>query len=87
MPGVLKNALDWLVSSGELYGKRVAVLCAAPGPERGTFVRQALERTLGAEGANVVHSVTVAMAPAQRGGDPQADVVRAVQSALDVLLA
>jgi NAD(P)H-dependent FMN reductase len=26
MPGVLKNAPDWLVSSGELYGKRVVVL-------------------------------------------------------------
>ena len=34
MPGVLKNALDWLVSSCELYGKPVAVLCAAPSPER-----------------------------------------------------
>ena len=87
MPGVLKNALDWLVSSGELYGKRIAVLCAAPAPERGTYVRQALERTLGAEGASVVHSATVAVAPSQRSGEPQADVVRAVRSALDVLLA
>ena len=76
-----------LVSSGELYGKRVAVLCAAPGPERGTFVRQALEQTLRAEGASVVHSATVAVAPSQRSGEPHADVVRAVQSALDVLRA
>lgn len=30
MPGVLKNALDWLVRSGEVYGKPVAVVCAAP---------------------------------------------------------
>jgi len=42
MPGVLKNALDWLVSSGELYGKRVVVLCAAPSAERGGYVREAL---------------------------------------------
>ena len=26
LPGVLKNALDWLVGSGELYGKRVAIM-------------------------------------------------------------
>ena len=30
MPGVLKNALDWLVGSGELYGKLAVVLSAAP---------------------------------------------------------
>ncbi len=29
MPGALKNALDWLVGSGELYGKRIVVLSAA----------------------------------------------------------
>jgi NAD(P)H-dependent FMN reductase len=87
MPGVLKNALDWLVSSGELYGKRVAVLCASPSSERGTYMRQALERTLGAEGATVVVSATVAVAPAQRADEPSDDVVRAVQSALVALLA
>ena len=26
MPGSLKNALDWIVGSGELYGKRVAIV-------------------------------------------------------------
>jgi NAD(P)H-dependent FMN reductase len=87
MPGVLKNALDWLVSSGELYGKRVAVLCASPSPERGTYLRQALERTLAAQGATVVVSSTVAVAPAQRSDEPTPDVVRAVQSALVALLA
>lgn len=29
MPGVLKNALDWLVSSGELVGKPVATIIKA----------------------------------------------------------
>ena len=32
LPGSLKNLLDWLVGSGELYGKPVVVLSA--GPER-----------------------------------------------------
>ena len=61
MPGVLKNALDWLVRSGELYGKPVALLSAAPSAERGRYVRQALERTLTAQGATVVTSRTVAV--------------------------
>src|SRR4051794_22541954 len=30
MPGALKNALDWLVGSGEIYGKRAAIVSAAP---------------------------------------------------------
>jgi NAD(P)H-dependent FMN reductase len=31
MPGVLKNALDWLVASGELDGKPVLLVTASPG--------------------------------------------------------
>jgi chromate reductase, NAD(P)H dehydrogenase (quinone) len=31
MPGVLKNALDWLVGSGELDGKPVLLVTASPG--------------------------------------------------------
>jgi chromate reductase, NAD(P)H dehydrogenase (quinone) len=83
MPGVLKNALDWLVSSGELYGKPVAVLCAAPSAQRGTYVREALGRTLDAEGACVVLSATVAV---QRASAPSADAVDAVTSALHALM-
>jgi NAD(P)H-dependent FMN reductase len=84
MPGVLKNALDWLVSSGELYDKPVAVLCASPAAERGGYVREALGRTLDAEGARVVVSTTVAVPP--RGADdPSSEVVRAVRSALAAL--
>src|SRR5262249_42542454 len=30
MPGALKNALDWLVGSGELYDKPVVIMSAAP---------------------------------------------------------
>jgi NAD(P)H-dependent FMN reductase len=30
VPGVLKNALDWLVGAGELVGKPVAVINASP---------------------------------------------------------
>jgi NAD(P)H-dependent FMN reductase len=87
MPGVLKNALDWLVSSGEMYSKPVAVLCAAPSPERGTYVRKALAQTLGAEGAHVVFSATVSVPASERGKEPSSDVRDAVRSALDALVA
>jgi chromate reductase, NAD(P)H dehydrogenase (quinone) len=63
MPGVLKNALDWLVRSGELYGKPVALLCAAPSAERGGYAREALRQTLTAQGATVVASITIAVVP------------------------
>jgi len=35
LPGALKNAIDWVIGSGELEGKVVAITAAVPGPERG----------------------------------------------------
>jgi NAD(P)H-dependent FMN reductase len=87
MPGVLKNALEWLVSSGELYAKPVAVLCAAPGSQRGTYAREALERTLSAEGAEIILSVTVAVVPGQSPVDGSPEVIQSVTSALAALSA
>ena len=46
MPGALKNALDWLVGSGELAGKPVAVLSAAPNSTGGIRAQVALVQTL-----------------------------------------
>lgn len=43
VPGVLKNALDWLVSSLEFPGKPVALLNITP---RATYVQAALTETL-----------------------------------------
>jgi chromate reductase len=87
LPGVLKNALDWLVGSGELYEKPVAVLCASPRPNGGELGRDALERTLRAQGAKVVVSATVAVAPGDKGGDELRDAaaVEAVAAALAAL--
>lgn len=44
VPGVLKNMLDWLVSVGELVGKRVALLNASPAG--GAFAQASLLETL-----------------------------------------
>ena len=60
VPGALKNAFDWMVGSGHFYEKRVAILSAAPSAERGVHARTDVERTLGAQGALIVHSTSVA---------------------------
>jgi chromate reductase, NAD(P)H dehydrogenase (quinone) len=69
MPGSLKNALDWVVGSGELYGKPVAIVCVSPRPNGGLYAREAIERTLGAQGSIVVSSTTVAVVKHDVGDD------------------
>ena len=59
MPGVLKNALDWLVGSGELYGKPVVVVSAAPSENRGANARRWVEEVARMQGAVVVDSFTL----------------------------
>jgi chromate reductase, NAD(P)H dehydrogenase (quinone) len=61
MPGALKNALDWLVGSGELYGKRMVVLSAAPSEQRGGNARRWVEEVARMQGAKVLESFTVAL--------------------------
>jgi chromate reductase, NAD(P)H dehydrogenase (quinone) len=55
--GVVKNALDWIVGSGDLYGKPVALLSA--GTSGGVFARRDLVRTLSWQGAHVVASLGI----------------------------
>ncbi len=54
LPGVLKNALDWIASSGELTSKPTLVFTFTPGPPRGDRARQSLLWSLGALDARVV---------------------------------
>ena len=54
MPGSLKNALDWLVSSGELWRKPVVALSASPSALGGEKAHAALLLTLSALEAHVV---------------------------------
>lgn len=53
VPGVLKNALDWVVSSGELNGKPVAAISASPLYSGGDKALASLLLTLTALGANM----------------------------------
>jgi NAD(P)H-dependent FMN reductase len=51
VPGAFKNALDWIVSSGELAGKPVVLINASPS---GQYVRRALIDTLTVMDAKVL---------------------------------
>jgi NAD(P)H-dependent FMN reductase len=51
VPGQLKNALDWLVSSGTLVDKPVVLITAS---SSGDYAHPSLLRTLGALSANIV---------------------------------
>lgn len=59
IPGGLKNALDWVVASGELVGKPVALLHASP---RNKISRAALIEILNTMSAGVVPEASVTLA-------------------------
>jgi NAD(P)H-dependent FMN reductase len=53
-PGALKNAIDWVIGTGELEGKVVGITAAVLSPERGRRGLQALRDTLSAVRATIV---------------------------------
>ena len=57
LAGVVKNALDWIVGSGELYRKPVGLVSA--GTSGGYHARRALVQTLTWQGAHVVASLGI----------------------------
>jgi chromate reductase, NAD(P)H dehydrogenase (quinone) len=58
VPGVLKNGLDWLVSSGETVGKHVALVNASP---RATHAQESLAETLSTMAAIIVPQASIAV--------------------------
>ena len=84
MPGALKNALDWVVGSGELYGKPVALL--NPSPES-LFAHPQLAEVLRTMGAEVVEPASITVRVPRGGASVErivddADIAHAVQGAL-----
>lgn len=59
VPGGLKNALDWIVSSGEFMDKPVALITASPNAQGGDKAHAALSLTLGVMGAKLVPSASI----------------------------
>jgi chromate reductase, NAD(P)H dehydrogenase (quinone) len=60
LPGSLKNAIDWVIGSGELYRKTVAITAAVPSLERGQRGLNALRQTLEAVDATIVGGMPIA---------------------------
>jgi chromate reductase len=58
LPGTLKNGIDWVIGSGEIERKVVAITASVNFPERGRMGLSALRQTLHAVSARIV------------GGDP-----------------
>jgi chromate reductase, NAD(P)H dehydrogenase (quinone) len=63
LPGSLKNAIDWVIGSGELYGKAVAITAAVSARERGRRGLSALRQTLEAVSASIVSEEPIPKGP------------------------
>ena len=67
----MKNALDWLVASGELYEKPVALFSASP---RGRFAQASLIETLMVMMARLIPEAFVNVSPHLRMGNGELQV-------------
>jgi NAD(P)H-dependent FMN reductase len=63
LPGALKNGIDWVIGSGELERKVVAITAAVPGPERGRRGLQALRDALSAMSVTLVGGEPIPAGP------------------------
>jgi len=63
LPGILKNGIDWLIGSGELHRKVVAITAAVGHPRRGLMGLSALAQTLGAVDAVIVWNEPTLVGP------------------------
>lgn len=85
--GSMKNALDWIVGSGELVSKPVALINASP---RATIAHEALAETLRTMSATLVPEASIAVplpdgkpAAAEIAADPVfSQMLRAIVAAL-----
>ena len=75
IPGVLKNALDWVVSSGEFNEKPVAAISASPLPSGGDKALASLLLTLTALGTITPKSVTLGLAGSKKKINENGEVI------------
>lgn len=61
VPGSLKNALDWVVSSGEFMNMPTAVISASPHPDGGASALQSLTLTLRMMSATIPDEASLAI--------------------------
>ena len=89
MPGALKNALDWVVGSGELYLKPVALL--NPSPES-LFAHPQLAEVLRTMTARLVDGASLTVRVPRRGATPEGvaadpEIGAAIEAAVNALVA
>lgn len=90
VPGSLKNALDWTVSSSEFWHKPVAAISASPLPTGGDKAHASLLLTLTALGANVPEGAKLTVPTVTKKLNASGDIVdpettQALKSVLDAL--
>jgi NAD(P)H-dependent FMN reductase len=78
LPGALKNGIDWLIGSGELEQKVVAITSAVAGPDRGRRGLEALRVTLSAVSATIVGGE-----PIPKGPELESQVAALVRSLVE----
>jgi NAD(P)H-dependent FMN reductase len=89
VPGVLKNALDWIVGSGELTEKPIALVNASP---RATHAWRSLWETLTVMSGRVIPEASVTLPLQGRALDADGivadrDLSRTLRSAIETLAA
>lgn len=71
IPGVLKNAIDWLsrpYGASDLKGKPLAVIGAATGRHGGTWAHEETRKSFGIAGPRVIESAELSLPIATLGG-------------------
>ena len=93
IPGVLKNAIDWLsrpYGAGALTDKPLAVIGSALGRYGGAWAHDETRKSFGIAGARVIDSITVSLPAAGLGGKhprDSAEMAAAVRDAVGKLAA
>lgn len=81
MPAVLKNLLEWVVSSGDCVGKPTAAWSASPSLEGGARAQASLAHTLEVMSARVVPEASLCLTLARSGLDGAGHVTDPDQAA------
>jgi NAD(P)H-dependent FMN reductase len=82
MPAVLKNLLEWVVSSGDCVGKPTAAWSVSPALEGGTRAQASLAHTLEVMSARVVPEASLCLTLARSGLDGAGQLVDPAQVAV-----
>jgi NAD(P)H-dependent FMN reductase len=81
MPAVLKNLLEWVVSSGDCVGKPAAAWSVSPSLEGGARAHASLVHTLEMMSAKVLHGSSLCLTLARSGMDEQGRLTDSTQAA------